>query len=204
VFTILLGVLAFVLGILFDSVSLRGHAFLKTALWVALSVLLLYAHVTAGFDPDKIALPAGLRFLGVALLIAGFGMLLYSLFLEIPIVQTYAKSSGPRGLVQEGTYALTRHPGVIWYAVALCGLFFASSSRMVLIAGPVWLSMDVLWVWIEDRFVFERVFEGYAEYKKSTPMLVPTASSLRRFWSTFTLRQMLVDRLRARSGRGEG
>jgi protein-S-isoprenylcysteine O-methyltransferase Ste14 len=201
--TILLGATAFLLGILFDCMSGRGPAFLKTALWMVLSLLLLYAHVAVGFDADKVGLSALVRVSGGVLLVAGFFMLLYSLFLEIPITQTYVKSSGPRGLVQEGTYALTRHPGVIWYAVALCGLFLASGSRQTLIAGPVWLAMDVLWVWIEDRFIFERVFDGYADYKKSTPMLVPTAGSIRRFWSTFALKEILVDRLGANSDRGK-
>jgi protein-S-isoprenylcysteine O-methyltransferase Ste14 len=195
VITVLLGVVAFVLGIGFDFVSLRGFTPLKPLAWSALSLLLCYVHVAVGLDPDKVGLPAGARGAGWALLVAGLLLLTYSLFLEIPLVQTYGRSGGPRGLMTEGTYALTRHPGVLWYAIALAGLFLASGSRWALIAGPVWLGMDILWVWVEDRFVFERLFEGYADYRRHTPMLLPTAASARRCWATFAVRRLTVERV---------
>lgn len=192
---ILLGIAGFATGILFDWFSLRGWVRLKSLSWIAISGLLLCAHFALAIDADKVAIPGVLRAAGAILLVGGFFMLCYSLFLEIPMRQTYFGTAGSGGLVRDGTYALSRHPGVIWYAIALIGLFLCSASRLALQAGPVWLLMDVLWVWVEDRFVFDRAFEGYAQYRETTPMLIPTVGSASRFWKTFALRLLVLERI---------
>jgi hypothetical protein len=57
-----------------------------------------------------------------------------------------------------------------------------SRSRLLLVATPVWLFMDVLYVWVQDRFFFWRMFPGYEQYKKKTPVLIPTPTSIVRRW----------------------
>jgi protein-S-isoprenylcysteine O-methyltransferase Ste14 len=195
---IVLGVLAFLLGIFFDYALLRKLPYPKMFSWLALSVLLVYAHLAVALSPEKIHARAWMHSLGWILLVCGFALLFYSLFFEIPLVQTYSLRTDPSRLVREGTYALTRHPGVLWYAVGMAGLVLASGSRLALIAAPIWLAMDVLWVWIEDRFIFDRMFEGYADYRKQTPMLIPTWTSMGRCWETFALRRAMADYLRAK------
>jgi protein-S-isoprenylcysteine O-methyltransferase Ste14 len=84
-------------------------------------------------------------------------------------------------LVKTGTYALVRHPGVLWLALFLSAAVLVSRSRLLLVATPVWLFMDVLYVWVQERLFLERMFPGYEQYEE-TPMLVPTPTSIVRRW----------------------
>jgi protein-S-isoprenylcysteine O-methyltransferase Ste14 len=90
-------------------------------------------------------------------------------------------------LVKTGTYALVRHPGVLWFGLFLLALVGVSRSKLLLIAAPLWFLLDVLWVWIQERFYFNQMFPGYEQYKRETPMLIPTRESIVR--CVKTLRQ---------------
>ena len=189
---VIVGVLGFLAGIFFDIVSLKRRGHLRALSWLVVSVLMGYAHIALGLSPDKFWLPLPLVWVGWFCLIMGGFLLFYSLFLEIPFSKTYLQDGSHQELFQEGTYALTRHPGVLWYALMLVGLVLASRSSLALIAAPVWMSMEVLWVWVEDRFIFEEVIEGYRDYKRKTPMLIPTRESMGRCWDTLALRRMFA------------
>ena len=66
----------------------------------------------------------------------------------------------------------------------LVALLLVSCSHLLLWAGPIWLGLDVLVVWMQDRFTLPRQFPDYAEYRQQTPMLLPTMTSVRRCWRT--------------------
>ena len=85
-------------------------------------------------------------------------------------------------LVKTGTYALVRHPGVLWLGLLLSSLVLISRSRLLFIATPVWLLMDVLYVWRQDELFFGRMFPGYEACREETPMLIPTRQSILRCW----------------------
>jgi len=44
--------------------------------------------------------------------------------------------------------------------------------------------LDVLYVWVQERFFFHRQFAGYVQYQQETPMLIPTRASVGRCWRT--------------------
>lgn len=48
----------------------------------------------------------------------------------------------------------------------------------------LWLSLDVLYVWAQERFSLKRMFPGYEQYKRETPMLVPSRESIVRCFKT--------------------
>jgi protein-S-isoprenylcysteine O-methyltransferase Ste14 len=87
-------------------------------------------------------------------------------------------------LVKTGTYALVRHPGVLWFGLLLFSLVLISRSQLLLVAAPVWLVIDVLYAWVQDRFFFERMFPGYGAYRAETPMFIPTRRSILRCWGS--------------------
>ncbi len=188
------GVVGFVAGLFADFASLKRWGYVKSLCWLVVALFLGYAHLAVGFSPDKFWLPVWTRWPGWICFLIGVFLMVYSLFLEIPVAQTYIQQKGKQTLVQVGTYALTRHPGVLWYAISLIGLIVVSRSRIALVAAPIWFGMELLWVWIEDRFIFEKVIAGYAEYKTTTPMLVPSRASLARCWETLPLRRALLGR----------
>lgn len=181
---IALGVVAFIIAGFFDLAALQRIRYLKQIIGLAFVILFGYALVMVARHPDKLPLPAWLSSVGWPFLIISGLLLIYSLFLEIPFRQTYAADGVGDKLVKTGTYALVRHPGVLWFALLLVALLLVTSSRLLLVAGPIWLSLDVLLVWVEDRFLFPRQFPDYTGYQLETPMLLPTATSVRRCWHT--------------------
>lgn len=172
---ILLGVLGFVLLLVSDISGLKNKrtlqyllAFLGTSIIFTSSVLILMN----GSD-YILALPYRIMFGSFSLLF--FFLLIYSVVFEV-------RTS--KGIVTYGTYALVRHPGVIWLLLFYTFGSFVFLNTDILIAGIVWSSVNVLYVHIQERFIFLKIFEGYCDYKLKTPMLFPTYKSFKECLKT--------------------
>ncbi len=182
---ILFGIAGFLVAYLFDLVSLRKTPYAKQAIELIAIGLVVYAHIMVCARGDTLMLPASFPCAGWTLFGLASLALIYSLFVEIPFRRTYVAEGVGDKLVTSGTYALVRHPGVLWYTLLLISLILISKHRLALLAAPIWLLMDVLHVWIQDRFFFPRMFPDYSRYQRETPMLVPNRASLSRCLATF-------------------
>lgn len=181
---IILGVCSFLVAYWFDFVSFKKIPLAKLILGGAAGFLGIYSLAMVCLRTERLNLPGYLSFLGWFLLFISAFLLSFSLFWEIPLRKTYlAKGVGDK-LIKTGTYALVRHPGVIWFTLFLIALLLVSRSKLLLIAAPIWIFMDILYVFVQEKFYFSRMFPGYGEYKKETPMLIPTRKSLASFWRT--------------------
>ncbi len=182
---ILLGIAGFFVAYLFDFVSLRKIPYAKQAIGLVAACLTGYSHLMVCIRGDRLPWPVGFSYAGWPLFFLAGLALIYSLFLEIPFKRTYVVEGIGNKLVTTGTYALVRHPGVLWYALLLISLIFISRRQLMLFAAPLWLLMDVLYVWIQDRFFFPQMFPDYTRYRRETPMLIPNRASLSRCLTTF-------------------
>ncbi len=185
----LLGALALGIFVGFDAASLARRAFLKRVILIVTGTLFFFALARILASPARLPLPTWSVPVGWLFSTLGGGLLIYSLAVEIPFQRTYLAPDAPSQLVTTGTYALTRHPGVLWLGLLLCGLLLVSRSRPLLIATPLWLAIDVLYVWLQDRFFFPRQFPDYGRYQRQTPMLWPNRRSLRHCWETLPWRR---------------
>jgi protein-S-isoprenylcysteine O-methyltransferase Ste14 len=174
---IALGAAAFVVGVLFDLATLREWRYVKPALGLTALLVWIFAVYGVVRTSARFLLPAGLSWLGWPLLVVATVLLVYSLFIEIPFRQTYAKTGKGSKLITTGTYALCRHPGVLWFGLLLIALILLSQATLLLVAAPVWLLADLLWVWVQDAYLFPAMFPGYRLYQEKTPMLLPTWKS---------------------------
>jgi protein-S-isoprenylcysteine O-methyltransferase Ste14 len=190
---VLLGILAFLIAFFFDLAAIKYIPYLKQIIGLAVALLFGYSLVMVALHPVKLQMPALLSYAGWPFLIISAFLLVYSLFLEIPFRQTYAADGVGDRLVKTGTYALVRHPGVLWFAIFLVSLILVSRSRLLLLATPVWIFMDVLCVWVQERFFFGRMFPDYEQYRKETPMLIPTPASIVRCWRSVINRRRLEE-----------
>ena len=181
-----LGSIGFLAVFLFDLVSLQRIRFLKPIFWLAGMVLIGYGHYGVNSQGPIVVLPTWLPVIGWPLLIVASLAFIYSLFLELPLKNTYIADGVGQQLVTSGTYALTRHPGVLWYALVQVSLLMIFSRQWMLLAIPLWLGLDILHVWIQDRYLFPRMFPDYELYQQQTPMLLPTPNSIERCISTFS------------------
>ena len=106
-----------------------------------------------------------------------FLLLIYTLFFALPVKEAYASHGEKRSVCTTGVYALCRHPGVLWFTGLYVCLWIAAGIPFGL---TLLLSVsNIGLVWFEDRYVFPGVLEGYQDYQKKTPFLIPTGQSIR-------------------------
>lgn len=164
---------------IFDWVSLKQlPSIVKRLVGVVAACLLVFAVVMVCITPAKFQLPSFTLPLGGCLLPVSLGLLVYSLFIDIPFRSTYADQGVGDKLMTTGTYALTRHPGVIWLTFVFLSLILLFPSTTLLLATVIWLIMDVIHVTLQDKLLFPKMFPGYHEYQRQTPFLIPTRQSL--------------------------
>ncbi len=181
------GCAGFLILLLFDWADSRGMRRAKPAIMAAAAAVFTYAFIRTLSDLDRLAFPTALKAVGAVLSLPFFVLFVFSLFLEIPFRLTYAGKRGKREVVTTGTYALARHPGVIWFFFLHVCLVLMSGSRLLLAAVPFWTGMNVLLVFVEDRVFFPRTFgASYLEYRRLTPFLVPNPASVKRCIRTFS------------------
>lgn len=178
---IALGSLGLLVIHVFDIVSLKRVPGAKPATWLVGNGLLAYSAIMACFAPDKLSLPVWSTWLGWALLLVSLPLLIYSLFINLPFRKTYVATGVGDKLVTTGLYALVRHPWLHWFILVMLSLVLVSRSLLMLIASPIWILLDILLVIIQDRFSLGRMFAGYDNYRRQTPMLLPNRRSIRAF-----------------------
>ena len=174
---ILVGVVGFGFAFTFDWATLKNIRVLKQLAGLIAVSLLIYAAIMVCHSPAKLVLPATVRIIGGCLLTISLGLLIFSLFIEIPFRATYAKQGAGGKLISTGTYALARHPGVIWLAFVFVALALLYPSTILFMAIIIWLLVDIIYVAIQDAYLFPKMFPGYNDYKKLTPFLIPTRHS---------------------------
>ena len=181
-----LGTLAFLIAFAFDLANMAGLMLLKRAIVVLSSILFLLALWQALSQSPAFNVPGWVIATGALLTALGLALSAYSLLIEIPVQSTYVAPNASSQLVTTGTYALCRHPGVLWFGLFLLGLLITNRSLALLIAALVWFGLDILYVWLQDRYFFPRQFPDYPAYRKQAPMLIPTRGSMRRCWHTLS------------------
>ena len=178
---ITLGALGSLIINLFNINSVKRIPFLKMLIWLAGTSLLVYSVVMVAVSADKLALPLWTLWAGWLLMAISMLLLAYSLFINIPFARTYLGGGSEEKLVTGGLYALVRHPWLPSFSLLLISLIPVSQSRLSLVAAPVWILLNVILVFIQDKVIFPRVFNGYEQYRQQTPMLIPSRKSITAF-----------------------
>src|SRR5271157_4776749 len=109
---VLLGAAGLLLQRLFDLLSLARIRWLKPLVWLAGSLLLIYAAVMTTATGSRLDLPDWLAWAGSLLLAVALAGLIYSLFFALPFKQTYI-DTGTSQLIAVGLYRLVRHPWLV-------------------------------------------------------------------------------------------
>ncbi len=173
-----LGALGFLVIHIFDIVSLKRIPGAKAVTWILSNGLLIYSVVMMSLSPNKLSLPIWATWLGWGLLPLAIFLIIYSLFVNLPFRKTFIATGVANRLVVTGLYALVRCPWIHSFAFILLSLILISGSRLLLIASPIFILLNILLAVIQDKFFFDRMFAGYDRYRKETPMLLPTKKSI--------------------------
>ncbi len=183
------GAVAYLPAALAEIGGLKRIPGIKAAGWAGVALLHAWAVPAAALAPAAWTPGVEARVGGTLLATVAGILLLWSFALEIPFTASWARTEPGSRLVTTGTYALVRHPGVLWYGLMLLGLLLATGSGTLVVALPLWIGLDVAYVAWEEAAVFPAQFPDYPSYRRSTPMVVPTPSSLRRALATLGRRE---------------
>jgi len=99
-------------------------------------------------------------------------LLIYTLFFAIPFEEAYVKGS-KQPLCTIGIYSLCRHPGVLFLSSFYIFMSLAMGSYDFIYLSILIISCNLVYVIIQDKFTFPKLFEDYSKYKKSTPFILP-------------------------------
>jgi len=180
---IILGVTGFLAIHLFDIFALKRWPLAKPLSWFLGVGLLVYATFMACLSTDKLALPNWVIWLGWPIMFVSVVILINSLFLNLPFKKTYIEKGNGSRLVISGFYALVRHPWFHGFFLIMISLILLTGSELMLYAFFVWVPLVIIFISIQDRFLFRRMFPDYDSYSKNTPMLIPNKKSIRAFIS---------------------
>ncbi|MFT4143361.1 MAG: hypothetical protein QM644_02810 [Mobilitalea sp.] len=183
---ILIGIIGFLLLVVYDINSIIFKVKLLYSCFFVGSVLIIAATIGIVFTQLHKVLLEPFR-MGVfgAISFLFFVLLIYTLFFALPFQNTYieTKQKG-QTLQQEGIYAICRHPGVLWFIGFYLFLGLALMLPLLILAAFIFSFLNVLYIVVQDRWTFVRTFEGYEQYKKNTPFLIPNKESIKRCFET--------------------
>ncbi|MBN1376532.1 MAG: hypothetical protein JXA01_10320 [Dehalococcoidia bacterium] len=175
---IIIGIISFLIAYSYDWLSLKNIPLIQHIAGLAAAGLNIYATVMVCISPDKFDISVYVLVLGTCLLPVSLLLLIYSLFIEIPFRSTYLQKGIGSKLITTGTYALCRHPGVLWLTLVYLSLAMIFPSITLFLAVILWLIMDIIYVILQDNVFFIRMFPDYPEYQRRTPFLLPTRKSI--------------------------
>lgn len=101
-----------------------------------------------------------------------FALLIYALFFALPFKATYVDREAG-STVDCGVYAVCRHPGIWFFALLMLCLWAA--LELPLYAAVTYSVLNLAYAILEDTVIFPRTLEGYHEYKKKVPFMIPKA-----------------------------
>jgi len=169
----LFGAAAFMLFILYDYNQAGSNRKSLKLLFPAGIVILLFSSVKIAVDA-VVVYDFGYKMTALFWIVAFafFAVLIYTLFFAVPFDSAYVQGSKQK-LKTNGVYGMCRHPGVLFLAGVYVFVALALGKRDLLVGGAFFTFCNVIYVIIQDRYIFPRVFEGYDEYKRTTHFLLP-------------------------------
>lgn len=175
----MLGVLGFVSFLAFDILSIKHHVLGKYVFLLAGIGLIGYSSIHIILYDQTMLIPNTLRYIALSFSVVFLVLLVYSVFIEVGL-NTYEFSARPE-LVTNGTYTLVRHPGVIWLFLTYVfgAIYFANG--LLLLTAFVWTMVNTMYILLQERWILRKLFAEYDRYTSSTPMIIPTITSVRRF-----------------------
>lgn len=175
---LLLGSAAFIFLLLFDIGKIYGKYYAPIAFWLGGGLLGIatVGLVLPVINAQTHILKSVSGIMALVCLLA----LLYTLFFALPAKNTYSGLQR-QSLCKSGLYALCRHPAAWWLLFMYLFLWLYGGTRELLVACILFPLLNLLYIWVQDRYLFPRYIDGYSEYKHETPFLFPTGKSINAF-----------------------
>ena len=174
------GSLGFACLFLYDINSVRWknkmlhRGFVTGMFCIALSTALALGSDLSALPPFTAA-----RYAGIALAVIFLAALIYTLFFALPFQSTYTYNDKLKSICDRGVYAFCRHPGFWCFAGFYASIYLFRPDREIAILALGFTGFNFLYILLQDRWTFPNTFRAYDAYRRSTPFLIPTCSSIK-------------------------
>ena len=182
---LLASIAVYFLLICYDFANLHGKKWISYSLAVAGIAMLIISSgygIYSVFSIDIIRNHMLLKSVEMLGALGSLGLLVHCLFFALPARDTYINPQRIK-LVNTGFYALCRHPGLWWLSLLYLFLWMLLEHKAMLYLWVINTFGDIVYVVIQDIFIFPKTIDGYHMYKLETPFLIPTRKSILRMFS---------------------
>jgi len=115
-----------------------------------------------------------IRLLTSLLSFLNFVLLIYTLFFALPVKETFVEGS-KQPLCTTGVYHICRHPG-FWFLAGVYLFAGLSFGKLIFLYLGLMVSIcNFIYIYIQDQYIFPKLFEGYTQYQKNTAFIIPYA-----------------------------
>ena len=156
-----------------------NHLFILGSLLLVLSTLWTVSQCSFSLLADTFGIAHVIYLLGMIL--SGI-TLIYVLFFALPFESTYEKTE-TLPVINSGIYALCRHPGFWPFLFFYLFMWLFLSNPLVGIAAIVYSICNLIYIFIQDHYIFPLYIQGYNEYKQTVPFLIPNQKSIKHFFA---------------------
>jgi len=147
----------------------RGHAALQSLGYSLVAFGVFWALIG---NKQNMHWPGTLHTICLWLALAGGCLLVWTVFLEIPLgAKRYKVPAGH--VYARGNYGRCRHPGFWFFLVFSFGLAFWSNNSLILFSFFIANVLNLLLILLQDQYTFPMQFVDYREYARKVPFLVP-------------------------------
>lgn len=178
---IAIGCLAFVCYGIFDLNKIKFIHKRTNILVILGSVALAFSTLAIACGEHSAAISTLLHWIELLGSMLALVLLIYSIFGAIPLKPTYLDTRKGNTVVNTGMYSLCRHPGVIWFFLFYFLLSLALRNTLMFKAALVWTCLDIIYVYIQDRWIFPIILEDYQAYQEQVPFLIPKLTGFRSY-----------------------
>lgn len=100
-------------------------------------------------------------------------LLVYTLYFALPFDCTYCQEADGHKVCRTGIYGWCRHPGIWWFLGMFVSFGMAAGGGEHLLLGMILSFLNLLYAWYQDRWIFEKEFSDYEDYRRNVPFLIP-------------------------------
>lgn len=137
--------------------------------WLLIGTLLLLLACAALGRSSKCS--QGIQLLAGSLLLF-LGLVFYAAILSVvPDAGEYMEDRKAFPVCRKGLYGWMRHPGV--WSFLLCGIGYGMIFLDAAIPAMWFSFLNLIYVWVQDRYFFPVYLEGYEQYRREVPFLFP-------------------------------
>lgn len=167
-----IGIVGFILLFIYDINQILFKQKILKVCFTLGTLLILFSTIIAIFNPI-------VNIIGIIISVLALCYTIYALFFALDFNNTYVKDEFK--IVDTGLYALCRHPGFYGLLGIYIGLYLGYQTNELLDMLIVYNLLNFLYILLEDRIIFMRLFSNYDDYKKEVPFLIPNKNSINKF-----------------------